>query len=71
MYSYEAIGNALLVAIGADVLPIGDPAIEHLSDLHVCNRHFFDSIHFQAWGVKHLFDCARSAFEDSERYHLI
>lgn len=68
---HEAVWDSLFIDVGAVMLPVGDPIVKYLSNLHVCYRDLFDCVNFQSRGVQHLLDCSRRTFENPERYHLI
>lgn len=65
MYSDETVRNTLLVSVYAVVLPISDPTVEHLSDLHICNGHLLYSVYFEGGSVQHFLDGTGSALEYS------
>ena len=67
----DARGHRRPLAVATVMLPVGDPVDEHLPDLDISNRDFFNRINFQTWRVQHLLNCSRRTFEDTERYHLI
>lgn len=47
------------IAVAAVMLPVGNPVNEHLPNLNVCYRHFFDGIHLQRGRMQHLLNGAR------------
>lgn len=63
--------NCSPLAVATVMLPIGNPVDQHLPDLDVCDRDFFDGVDFQTGRVQHFLDGSRSTFEDAERYHLV
>jgi len=71
MDSNEKVDRAVAVSIGAIVLPVRHPIVQHLPHLNICDRNFFDRINFQTWGVQHFLNCSGGRFENSERYHLV